>query len=465
MRRQEDRVEQDFILGVIGNFSGRAPRKPERFLDVDRDDFGEIFERLKPLVALDLPFCDGIRLADWDDWHPDGLAEKVPALAKLLEARECAGDAARMRGRLAEAGVSLEAAERPPASDTAPTGEARASAPASNSDLLDDLLGGAGNAGGRPAARHVADPEFAALVAEIVAPHAEKIDHAGIAARRAAIDRELGARTRSLLRHPAFRARESLWRSLRGLVWGSETGEGLGIRMLDADVDALHGEEGADLRGALQRLIVTDEAGTLGGRPFGLLLFDLEVEAREEDLALLEGVGRIAAEARVPCLLGAGRSLWQAEHADAAAAFLAKARSVPGADRIGLCAPRLLLRLPYGRSGEPVERFAFEEVDADTGDEGFLWGGGGFAVAAAAAEAVAEARDPAQIARFVRRDGLPFHPRGRDADPAGPTEQVLSDKELARLRDLGLLPIAGARGQDVAVVRYLVTLTGAPLLG
>jgi type VI secretion system protein ImpC len=408
-----------------------------------------------------LPFCDGFELSEWDDWHPDGLAERVPALAKLLEARDCAADAARMRERLAEAGVSLEAGEQGRPAPASEPGEA-----VSEADLLDDLLAGGSEPGGPVrVTRHVADPEFARLVAEIAAPHAEHIDHAGIAARRDAVDRELGARTRTLLRHPVFRARESLWRSLRGLVWGSETGEQLRIRILDADVDSLRGEDGGALAEALQRLVVTDESGTLGGQPFGLLLVDAEIRCQEEDLELIGRLGRLASGARVPCLVGAGRSLWQADAAEAAEAFLAKAREIPGADRIGLCAPRLLLRPPYGRDGDPVDRFGFEEVGVDTGNDGFAWGSASFAVAAAAAEAVAEVQDARAAARFARRDGLPFHPRGRNADPVGPTEQVLPDSELERLRALGILPVAGVRGQDAAVVLSLDSMTGAPLFG
>jgi hypothetical protein len=42
---------------------------------------------------------------------------------------------------------------------------------------------------------------------------------------------------------------------------------------------------------------------------------------------------------------------------------------------------------------------------------------------------------------------------------------VLPDSELERLRALGILPVAGVRGQDAAVVLSLDSMTGAPLFG
>ena len=292
---------------------------------------------------------------------------------------------------------------------------------------------------------------------------AERIDHAGIAARRDAIDAELGARTRTLLRHPVFRAREALWRSLRALVWGSETDEGLRIRILDAAPEILRGDDAGPLADALYRLVVTEEHGTSGGQPFGLLLVDAELVGDDGDLALLAHLGRVAGEAEAPCLVGAAPALWLPDRAEATSAFLERARALPGADRIALCAPRLLVRIPYGRASDPVDRFSFEEVDEDTDSEGYSWGGASFAIARAAAEAVADTGTPAQTARFVQREGLPFHPRATARDSVGPTEQVLPDSELERLRALGILPVAGVRGRDTAVIVSLDSLTGASL--
>lgn len=452
-------MNRDFILGVIGDFSGAAEARSDRFVDVDRDTFATLFERLAPRIELGLPFCETLELSDWEDWHPDALVRRVPTLAKLREARAAAGNAEKMRALLADAGVAAveETAEAAPPAGPPP-------AEVSEAELLDDLLAGAPKEGAPlRLVRHVADPAFERLVAEIAEPHAERIDHAGIAARREAVDRELGARLRSLLRHPALQRREALWRSLRALVFGSETSERLRIRIFDADPDRLRGEPGGALAETLRQRIVTDEKGTLGGTPFGLLVVEAWVAGAEDDLLLLERLGALAAEAEAPCLLEAGPGLWAAERRAEAEAFLRQARALRGAERLAVCAPGLLARLPYGRAGDPVEGFAFEEVDPDTDVSAYCWGGAAFAVAAAAAEAAAETGRASQAARFARREGLPFHPAGPGGEPAGPARQLLPDAEIERLRALGILPVAGVRGRDTAVITSLTSLTGRPL--
>ncbi|HIF97994.1 MAG TPA: hypothetical protein EYQ54_13380 [Myxococcales bacterium] len=62
------------------------------------------------------------------------------------------------------------------------------------------------------------------------------------------------------------------------------------------------------------------------------------------------------------------------------------------------------------------------------------------------------------------RELLPFHPRGSDRDPVGPTEQLLPDHEIERLRALGMIPLVGIRGQDTALVMAFQSLTGDSLL-
>ena len=47
---------------------------------------------------------------EWEHFHPDQLAERVPALSKLLEARDAVGDPPRMRRLIAESGVDAAVA-------------------------------------------------------------------------------------------------------------------------------------------------------------------------------------------------------------------------------------------------------------------------------------------------------------------------------------------------------------------
>jgi type VI secretion system protein ImpB len=93
--------ELPFVVGVMGDFSG-DPTKPLRpfaerkFIQIDRDNFDEVMQRLAPglkltventllgdgsTMAVELKF-DGI-----EDFEPGKVVEQVPALKALLETR------------------------------------------------------------------------------------------------------------------------------------------------------------------------------------------------------------------------------------------------------------------------------------------------------------------------------------------------------------------------------------------
>ena len=100
----EQKVELPFVTGVMADLSGNAPgaEKPEldqrKFLEIDMDNFDKRMEAIKPGVA----FHVANKLADdpseklsvqlnfrkMDDFGPAAIARQIPALAKLLQARE-----------------------------------------------------------------------------------------------------------------------------------------------------------------------------------------------------------------------------------------------------------------------------------------------------------------------------------------------------------------------------------------
>lgn len=93
--------ELPFVVGVMGDFSG-DPRKPLRplaerkFVQIDRDNFDEVMERLSPGLELVVPNTladDGsemmvaLKFDSMEDFEPAKIIEQVPALKALLETR------------------------------------------------------------------------------------------------------------------------------------------------------------------------------------------------------------------------------------------------------------------------------------------------------------------------------------------------------------------------------------------
>ncbi len=93
--------ELPFVVGVIGDFSGKPtqplpPLKDRKFVQIDRDNFNEVLERMRPAVSLKVPNLiekDGSELSvdlafhSIDDFEPGKVAKKIEAIAMLLDVR------------------------------------------------------------------------------------------------------------------------------------------------------------------------------------------------------------------------------------------------------------------------------------------------------------------------------------------------------------------------------------------
>src|SRR5450631_331400 len=218
--------------------------------------------------------------------------------------------------------------------------------------------------------------EFVAQVLEgsmTVAKDAEMM----INARIAQIDHLLSLQLNEILHHPSFQKLEGSWRGLKYLMDNSETGVGLKIRVLNASKKELLRdiEKAPEFdQSALFKKIYEEEYGVFGGAPFASLVGDYEFGKHPEDMALLEGISHIAAQAHAPFISAASSDLLNLESytqldqpRDLAKIFdsteYAKWKSFRQSEDsryVSLALPRVLGRLPYGKDTKPVEDFSYE---------------------------------------------------------------------------------------------------------
>ena len=106
------RKELPFVVGVIGDFSGKPyePQKPLRdrkFTQIDRDNFDDVMQRMTPgaefkventLAGDDSLLPVALKFKSIDDFRPESVVEQVEPLRKLLEARSRLAD---LRNKLA----------------------------------------------------------------------------------------------------------------------------------------------------------------------------------------------------------------------------------------------------------------------------------------------------------------------------------------------------------------------------
>lgn len=101
-----EKKEIPFVVGVLGDFSGKPSEplpkmKDRKFVEIDRDNFNKVLEGMKPRVA----FRAANKLADdgsqlnvdlsfksIDDFSPENVAEQIPPVKKLVEARKRLSD-------------------------------------------------------------------------------------------------------------------------------------------------------------------------------------------------------------------------------------------------------------------------------------------------------------------------------------------------------------------------------------
>ena len=101
----EKLIELPFIMGVLADLSGNASHvaKPDmnerKFLDIDMDNFDNRMAAIEPAVSMKvsnrLGGAEGgeklsvnLKFSKMDDFSPAAVARQVPAMAKLLQARE-----------------------------------------------------------------------------------------------------------------------------------------------------------------------------------------------------------------------------------------------------------------------------------------------------------------------------------------------------------------------------------------
>jgi type VI secretion system protein ImpC len=294
-----------------------------------------------------------------------------------------------------------------------------------------------------------------------------------INARIAQIDHLLSLQLNEILHHPAFQKLEGSWRGLRYLMDNSETGVGLKIRALNVTKKELLRdiEKAPEFdQSALFKKVYEEEYGVFGGAPFGALIGDFEFGKHPEDMALLEGMSHVAAQAHAPFLSAAATDLFNLDSftsldapRDLAKIFdsseYAKWKSFRQSEDsryVALTLPRTLARLPYGSDTKPVEEFRYEEHVDGTDHSKYLWMNAAYALGSKMTQSfslygMCVAMRGVEGGGLV--EGLPSHTFATDEGDLAlkcPTEVPITDRREKELADLGFAPLVHCKGTDYA---------------
>jgi hypothetical protein len=354
------------IVAVADLAPGAAPR----LHPVDRDSLDALLESLAPAVG-------SLTFRSFKDFRPERLAQALPGAAALLKARARALDLAAGRGSLAELrdllrstpdlARALDAALAPapsPAPRPAPSGS------------VFDLVDVEGSSAPAPATG------LDALIGDLMGPGAS-VPPAALRTFAGRVEEALGETLRAALRDPKLRELEAAWRGLRYLVRSMDFRAGCRMHVLPC------GKGGR--AAAIRDLLLPFAADLRAEGSVPLFVFDAELD---EEVA---GVPAVAGWSGSP----APRGVTPAAH-------------------------RFQLRLAYGKDGDRVKDFAFEERGEP------LFGRAVWIVGALAANAFARTGWAAHFTGPSAAEGL---------EPVAALERDLKGPEAGALGDAGVVAV------------------------
>ncbi|MEL6207506.1 MAG: type VI secretion system contractile sheath large subunit, partial [Pseudomonadota bacterium] len=302
------------------------------------------------------------------------------------------------------------------------------------------------------------------LVARVVGPYIVDAPDPGAKELTAAIDQALSTTMSLILHHPDVQAIEAQWRALDFLARRIETGADVALTLYDVSAE----EVAVDLattadpaESGLYRMLSGTAAGDEG---FAVVAGLYTFEATPPHAELLARIGGIASRLGAPFLAAlephAADASLQEAHPSVAEAFGALA-ALSEADAVGLVAPPVLLRRPYGAKSDPVDAFAYEEFDRAEGLTGLLWGN----PVLVAATLLAANRGPGSA---LELDDMPYHittDRHGDQVALPATQRIMTESRVAAAQGWGVMPVLATRGGDRVRLGGFHAVTGRPLAG
>ena len=290
----------------------------------------------------------------------------------------------------------------------------------------------------------------------------------------ARIDELISEQLNQILHHARFQKLEAAWRGLWYLVKQYSEHDNVKIKVLSISWKELCKDIGKAIefdQSQLFKKIYSDEFGTPGGEPFGVLIGDYEISYRPsqgsnyDDISILEGVSQIAAASFAPFITSVASEFFGLDEFDSLAMpqsfeqIFAQTeytrwralRDKPDSRFVGLTLPRILMRKPYAVQNKAMGGFIFRENVGGPGKENYLWGNSCYAFASILI------REFINVGWFGHIRGVPrgylggglvndltVTEFGTDAPGVAPkllTDVLISDRVERRLSDQGFIPL------------------------
>lgn len=461
------RVETSpFVMLVLGDFGGSICKEPDSapgsliqapVRQVDIDNIDKLWSVFAPRLEIEIEeSLVRFEPRDLDDFHPDHLFRSQALFRELRKLRERLLNPASSAEALAEV---MGSAAKQTAEDFDPATDSRQGASENGDQMFERLLGE------HPAQRPVdGQSHLDKLLQKIVAPYVVYDLDSKVEAAVDAVDLAIAGTMRSILHHADFQALEAAWRSLVDLVYELEIGEALILKVCNVSKKALL----AGLPSSAESLpdcglyqLLAGRLGRAANDDFSLLLCNYSFGGTVDDVALLATLSALA-EMHDAAVIGAAKSellgtqsLVQqptaSEWSQVDNPFWRQLRESPLARRIGLLLPRILGRLPYGKTTEEIDDFEFDEIESIE-HEKFLWVNPVLACGKLLASGFTRYGWAMSPDSHTDLNGLPvYNYLENDEQKMLPcAELLLPERSAEAILALGIMPIVSFRNRDMA---------------
>ena len=290
----------------------------------------------------------------------------------------------------------------------------------------------------------------------------------------AELDQLINDQLNSIIHHPKFQKLEASWRGLWYLVEQADGAQNIKIRFLDISWP----EVTKDIARALEfdqshlfHKIYSEEYGTPGGEPYGVIIGDYEISHQvstshpHDDISTLGGLAQIAAAAFAPFIAAVSSEFFGLDDFAGLGQPINLAnvlvqseyirwrslRESPDSRFLGLTIPRTLMRPPYTESPGSYKGTYFSEQVAGDDSRNYLWGNACYAFAGILI------REFANVGWFGHIRGVPrdyvagglvttlpvdeFHTESDSIAFKPVTEVIITDSVEKELSELGFIPL------------------------
>jgi type VI secretion system protein ImpC len=368
--RQDDDSQTRFYC--CGDFCGQTAISPitDKIIKIDLDNFDSVMAKFSPTLTLNSGQV--LVFKELDDFHPDRLVEVIPEFVELCRLKR------ELDNSKTAASAANEIWQKYPPKPT----ENAADTPTTNTgiesmtDTLDRLLERKTTLSTpETKSKNTVDTLLQQLISPVIVadtlPEYETLS--------VFIDSLITDLMNAILHDPEFQALESIWRSVYSLLFNEDEDENQSFYLINISKQTLLAEMSDGIASNFANLLINHGIKMADSVIIGNYYFSGNVE----DLALLGLLGSLAGQLHSRFISAADKTFVKEQilGEQPLTTYWQDLRKSLAANFIGLCYPRILLRLPYGKKREPIEAFAFEEFSDFPQHEQLLWGNPAFGFA------------------------------------------------------------------------------------